>query len=543
MSDAPAAHTPARPCPLSARIYILIGILILVAAFWWTGSWMVTRWEQEGSYYSHGWLIPPVTAVLLYLKRKQIRRCPIRPDSRGWLIVVPSLMLHVLGTTAQVGVLSGIALLGLLVGLVLTLFGTQMLRLTFFPLLFLAFMVPVPAYLIKTISFNMKMLAAAVATGIADFFGVVVVRTGSTIHLLSGEQLTVGNVCSGLKYLISLVAFAALYSHLSKTRVWGKAILFAMSVPIAIAANIVRVTLMIVVAHFWNAHMVSKWYFHDLFGFLLFIVAFLLLFLMESLFLKDFRFRRLRGVNEETEQEQSVDTHPKRPATPATRTWPRPRLLVILLVVLGAVTAYSLYATLARRTVPSTHILRRIPLTIGEWQGKEHPLDDRTIAILGTKDVLSRTYRNREGAKPWLYIILSRHMASRPHPPEECLEGEGYERHDSRVLTLRIEGKNTPQQLQVKELVYNTEPEANLSSGRPPHRKIVWYFFKCGSNYNTSYLRHQFGVLLHKFSDPNAEDMMIRADVNLPTGDIEQGRQVLESFFCTTLDTILDKLP
>ena len=95
----------------------------------------------------------------------------------------------------------------------------------------------------------------------------------------------VDDVCSGLKYLIALMAFGALYAHLSSVRTWQKWALFLLSIPISFLANVGRVTLMVIVGYQWGVAEVERWYFHDLFGFVLFIVAFVCLFAVESLML------------------------------------------------------------------------------------------------------------------------------------------------------------------------------------------------------------------------------------------------------------------
>ena len=128
----------------SMKAWLISVACMLVPTFWWTARWMVERWEQTNSYYSHGWLIPLVSAFLLYRMRQRIVACPRRPCALGLLLLVPSVLIHLLAVAWQVGFLSGFALLGVLAGITLTLFGPAMLRTVWFPIVFLLFMVPVP---------------------------------------------------------------------------------------------------------------------------------------------------------------------------------------------------------------------------------------------------------------------------------------------------------------------------------------------------------------------------------------------------------------
>jgi exosortase A len=264
---------------------------LLAVSFFWTIHWMTIRWDEVNSYYSHGWLIAPIALALIYRKRKLLAAARVRPCRWGLAILIPSLLLHVLGTAWQVGFLSGFALIGVLIGLVLALFGPQVLRTVLFPLVFLAFMVPLPVLLVESVSFRLKLLAARFAVGALDVVGLPAVREGSYIHIPTGT-VVVEDVCSGLKYLISLMAFGALYAHISSVSKLQKAILFLISAPISFAANVMRVTLMVLIGYFWGIPATEKWYLHGVFGFVLFAVAFAMLFATEALFMRGRRRRR-----------------------------------------------------------------------------------------------------------------------------------------------------------------------------------------------------------------------------------------------------------
>ena len=145
----------------------VILLALLVVMFWWTGGCMIRRFDHAGGDYSHGWLVPFVAGFLLWRKRAALAACPKRAYLPGLFLLVPALLTQLAATLLQVGFLSGLALLGVIAGLVLTLLGPQFFR-TLFPLVFLAFMVPIPEMVIDTISFRLKLLLAGVATGVAD---------------------------------------------------------------------------------------------------------------------------------------------------------------------------------------------------------------------------------------------------------------------------------------------------------------------------------------------------------------------------------------
>jgi len=522
----------ARGLPAQGRAVLLVAVLacLLGVMFWRTGHWMVVRWEQPNSYYGHGWLIPPVAAFLLYRRREEIAACARRPCAAGLLLLVPAVLVHLVGTALQLGFVTGFALLGVLGGLALTLGGPALLRLTAFPILFLAFMVPVPAVLIETASFRLKMLAARAATSLVEVLGVVAVRQGSYIRLTAGA-LVVDDVCSGLKYLISLTAFGALYAHLSRLRFWGKALIFLLSVPIAFAANVLRVTLMILAAEASGVQAVGKWYFHDLFGFLLFIVAFVLLFLVESALLGEFRVGFLGG---------GPRTAPRSKDRPTSRPEPiavGPPLGRALqggtLALMAGVAALSVFLYWPRAVPAEEGRLASIPLRLAGWTGLDYTLDERTLEILGTRDVLSRSY-DKGSERVQLLIVWARQARRRTHPPEECFAGEGY-----RIAAER----ERPVGLAMWSLGGRDFSVQELVLDRGDERRLVWYFYKSGDRLNTSYWAHQLGVVLRKLADPGASDVLVRADTRVRGGDLDSSRRTLADFLSAFLPEILERVP
>lgn len=498
---------------------------LLAASFWWTGRWMVTRWEQPGSYYSHGWLIPPIALGLLYVRRKRLAAIPCSPFAPGVLILAASLLVHLVATAWRVGFLSGFALLGVVSGLVLTLCGTEAFRTALFPIAFLAFMVPVPEVFIDRASFGLKLLAAAVATGAVEVFGLAAVREGSYIQIASGT-VVVDDVCSGLKYLIALTAFGALYASMSALRGWLKWALFALAVPIAFVANVIRVTLMVVVADQWGIEASTKWYSHDLFGFALFAVAFGMLFLCESLLLGGAR-RQPKPLEAPAEAGPALERGPLRIAR-------RPRALPAAVLSLLAIAGVaSTYLAWPRAAANSTETLRSIPLTLGGWTGADQVMADRVYEILGTRDVLSRRYRNERDEQVVLVVVLAQQLRRRTHPPEQCFQGEGYIIRQASVRQVDVPVAGGTRRLPIRELILE-------------HRagnRIAWYFYKSGPRLSASYWRHQLGVALHKVADPDAADILVRVDARIPEGGVEDGRRLLLRFLSSAADQLLTRLP
>jgi len=515
-----------------------IGVVVALACllgicFFGMFRWMVVRWDQPNSYYSHGWLIPPISAVLLYLKRRQIAescRHP-RPCPWGLAIALPCLLLHLLGAAWRVHFFSGFAMLGVLVGLLLTLYGWEMVRLTLFPIAFLAFMVPLPEVLIEKISFNMKLMAAGAATGALEVLGLAAVREGSYIHIPTGP-VVVDDVCSGLKYLISLTAFGALYAYVSRVRGWMTLLLFSLAIPIAFLANVLRVILMVLVGYRWGVDATQKWYFHDFFGFALFVVAFLMLFMFESILLRRFSGRRPDSGDTGEDSEGTAEDRPEMDSPPVAQHSParRPpvKTVVVSLAVCAVLSTYFVWPRSATSVAP---MLRSLPLRMGQWQGSDYAMDDRVYEILGTRDVLSRVYRNPSHDDVQLVVVMAQQMRRRTHPPEQCLKGEGYSVLSSATRQISTGALDVPE-LELRELIL----------AGPRGRRVVWYIYKSGPRLHTSYWRHQATVAMRRLKDRNAADVLIRLDA--PAGnDVDSARLRLHDFLSHAIGPIMTHLP
>jgi len=253
--------------------HFIIGALV-IAVYWPTFIWMIARFEEAESYYSHGYLVPLVFAYLVWLKRNELKSAEIKPLGIGLALFLPALLLHLFAYFFEINFISGFTIILALFGLSLYIYGTGITRKVAFAILFLVFMVPLPQVFIISVSFKMKMMAAQAATFIINLMGVPAVRDGSIVHLRPDTFLTIGSPCSGLSSLIALTALGALYAYLIKMSTIKKVIIFALSIPIALGANIIRIVLLLLVAFAYDAKAASPGTFaHDFLGFLVYVFA------------------------------------------------------------------------------------------------------------------------------------------------------------------------------------------------------------------------------------------------------------------------------
>jgi exosortase len=144
-----------------------------------------------------------------------------------------------------------------------------------FPLLFLILMIPIPAIVFSQITFPLQILASKLAGGTLPFCGVPVLREGNVINL-PAMPLEVAEACSGIRSLMSLATLAIIYAYLLEKRTGVRILLAAASLPIAVAANALRIVGTGLIVQYWDPDK-AEGFFHAFSGLLIFLVSLLML--------------------------------------------------------------------------------------------------------------------------------------------------------------------------------------------------------------------------------------------------------------------------
>ena len=219
-------------------------------------QWIYSRYISADSYYSHGFIIPFVVLFLIWQKKKLLICLPQQQSNIG------------------IGLIS---LFLLIIGLVLFLFGKEITKTIWFPLLLLIFMFPMPMAFINLISFPLKIIAAKGGVYLASLVGIPIYREGFNISIPAG-RLLVGNPCSGLRSLISFMALGSIFAYLTNLTRTRKLILFSLSIPIALMSNLIRVSILVLTSHYMGlAAAAPDTLIHNGSGILIFIFGLLLM--------------------------------------------------------------------------------------------------------------------------------------------------------------------------------------------------------------------------------------------------------------------------
>jgi exosortase B len=231
----------------------------------------------------HGPIVLIVAIWALWKARVGLAEATGQGSVLGWGVLAAGLCLYFIGRTLDIMVLEIGSQLLVLGACLLLLGGWRAVRIASFPLAFMFFLVPLPGNFVDAMTGALKQIVSVVAENILYWAGYPIARSGVIISV-GPYQLMVADACSGLKSMFSLSAMGFLYVYLQGHKNWVRnSFLIASLLPIAFAANVVRVIVLILVTyHFGDA--AGQGFVHDASGIVLFIVAILLLGALDAAF-------------------------------------------------------------------------------------------------------------------------------------------------------------------------------------------------------------------------------------------------------------------
>ena len=241
--------------------------------------------------FSHGFLIPLVSFYFVYERRKELSALIPSTAWGGFGLVIFGLLLLLLGNLATEYFTMRFSILLVVGGIILFLLGSDFFKSLLFPLVFLIFMIPIPSILMDRITFPMQLFASKVAAKSLDLIGIPALREGNVI-LLANTSLEVAEACSGIRSLISLLALSVVFAYFSQKTTLKRILLVISTFPIAIIANAARVTGTGILAHHYGDS-VAQGFFHGFSGWILFVVAFVCLFVFGTVLSKTNRVNKL----------------------------------------------------------------------------------------------------------------------------------------------------------------------------------------------------------------------------------------------------------
>ena len=277
----------------------LLPLLLLIA------GWLVmfvpayseladTIWA--GDEQGHGPIILGVSLWLLWAKRGALAELSPQPQvASAAVLMALAIAAYALGRSQVIWTLEIGAQILVLVALLLAFVGGAALRVAWFPLAFLVFMIPWPGDWVVALTSPLKAAVSSVAASLLHLLAYPVGQSGVTLTV-GPYQLLVADACAGLNSMFTLEALGLLYMNLMRhTSVPRNVALAVLIVPIAFIANIVRVMILVLVTfHFGDE--AGQGFVHDFAGLVLFVVALLLIFAVDAALGVAMRQRSTKGA-------------------------------------------------------------------------------------------------------------------------------------------------------------------------------------------------------------------------------------------------------
>lgn len=269
--------------PLKIWWPIVFGLLVLYGPTYW----MLAHGLWNSDDYAHGPIVLVVTLFLIWQQRAVFMShaqgmLSTRGESIiGWMLLIVGLLAYALGRSQDILLFEVGSQVPVILGALLVTLGAKAARALWFALFFLLFVIPLPGFLVDAATGPLKQYISVIAEQVLYAAGYPIARSG--VMLTIGQyQLLVADACSGLHSMFSLSAMGLLYLYLmQRTSLARNLIIMAAIIPIAFAANIIRVIVLILVTYHLGDE-AGQGFLHGFAGIMLFVIGLLFLFALDG---------------------------------------------------------------------------------------------------------------------------------------------------------------------------------------------------------------------------------------------------------------------
>lgn len=482
--------------------FTVLSTLFVLALYEHGLNRMVHYWFNKEEY-SHGVMIPFITAFLIWQKKDVLERISFEKSWAGLVVTLVGALIISIGNISAITAIMQYGFVIVLAGFVLAYMGWRGFKEIWIPMLLLFFMIPIPEVIFTNLSQHLQLMSSRIGVWVIRLFGISVYLEGNVIDL-GVYKLQVVEACSGLRYLFPLMTLGVVCAYIYKAALWKKVTIFLSTIPITILLNSFRIGVIGVLVEYWGQSM-AEGFLHDFEGWAVFMACTGILVLemwgLSQLGNQKLPLRQVFGL----EFPEPTPENARLNYRPLSRTYWTTAVIV-------AVIATSLVILPPARgdvKVPRKEFLD-FPMVLGDWNGKADSLAGMYVAGLALDDYLLANYVNNQQQSVNLYVAYygSQSKGASIHSPRACMPGGGWE---MRTLTQRF---IDDVQVGSKPLEVN---RAEIQLGES--RQLVYYWFQMhGRGISNEYLLKWF-VFWDALNINRTDAALIRITTPLRSGE------------------------
>ncbi|MSR15860.1 MAG: VPLPA-CTERM-specific exosortase XrtD [Gammaproteobacteria bacterium] len=478
--------------------------------------------------YSHGILIPFITTYLVWQRTDELKRLRFKGNWAGVACVAIGMAVFVAGELSAIYTLGQYAFLIVLLGLMLSLMGMAPFRMIAVPLLILAFMIPLPAFLYNNLSAKLQLLSSEIGVWVIRLFDISVYLEGSVIDLGS-FKLQVVEACNGLRYLFPLMTLGFIVGYLYRAEFWKRAVVFLSTIPITVLMNSFRIGVIGVLVNRWGQSM-AEGFLHDFEGWVTFMTCF------GVLFVEMWLLMRITGDRRPLSTVFGLDALPmSNSASTSTRAREIPKPFALAVSVITITLISSLVMPERSEIAPQRTAFSEFPLAIREWEGQGDTLEQIYVDALKFTDYALINYKDSDDNVVNFYTAYydSQRKGQSVHSPRSCLPGGGWE-----IQSLT--------QVALPEALVNGQPlqvnRALISYGE--QKQLVYYWFQQRGRSITNEYLVKWYIFWDAITRNRTDGSLIRLTISLrPNAKIADLDNALARFAAAISDPLNDYIP
>lgn len=513
----------------SPQLWVLFGAVAAFAGFLYFDSLSVmVSWWSSREEYSHGFLIPPISAYLIWQRADRLREIEFSGSWIGVALVAVGLGMFLIGELSTIYTVIQYGFVVFVLGAAWAVLGTTAFRVVAIPLALLFFMVPFPNFIYNNLSSQLQLLSSQIGVAFIRLFGIGVYLEGNVIDLGS-YKLQVIEACNGLRYLFPLMTLGVIVAYFYHAALWKRLLICVSTIPITILMNSFRIGVIGVMVEHWGQGM-AEGFLHDFEGWVIFMACFGILFLEMMLLMRLSHDRR--PLN------QVFGLDPPKPALAGVpwnpRKLPVSSWAVVVLVAAALVPATQIPAREERP--PARTLFNDFPLVLGQWQGRPEPMEQIYLDALKLSDYIMVDYRRKDSEPAVNFYVAwydSQKKGQSAHSPASCLPGGGW-RIES-MHTVAVPGVSVAG---VPLMVNRTQ----IAQG--DQRQLVYYWFQQRGRVITNEYLVKWYVFWDALTRNRTDGALIRLVVQQRVGqDLSDLDGLLTAFSAELVQHLPDYVP